>query len=72
MGKKPNLNKLNYLFDKESFELTDTKYEKLTGVPMPKRKSYLKNDSAFAKKCKELGFVIVEVQEKKVFVTRRR
>ena len=54
MGKKPNLNKLNYLFDKESFELTDAKYEKLTGVPMPKRKSYFKNDSAFAKKCKDL------------------
>lgn len=70
MGKKPNLNKLNYLFDKESFELTDAKYEKLTGVPMPKDKYYLLNKSALAKKCRELGYNLI-LQEKLITVVKK-
>lgn len=70
MGKKPNLNKLNYLFDRESFELTDAKYEKLTGAPMPKDKYYLLNKSALAKKCRELGYKLI-LQEKLITVVKK-
>lgn len=67
MGKHPKLENLDVLFSKgESFSLTDAQYEKKTGIPLPKGKSYLIKDSALAKKCKELGFTL-SVQEKIVF-----
>ena len=70
--KRPKLELLDKYFNKDSFELTDSRYEKLTGCPLPKDKSYLKNKSALSKKCKELGFVIVEVQEKKVLIKKKQ
>ena len=70
MRNRPKLELLDKYFNQECFELTDSKYEKLTGCPLPKDKSYLKNKSALANKCKKLGFVIVEVQEKKVFIKK--
>lgn len=72
MRNRPKLESLDKYFNKDCFELTDSKYEKLTGCPLPKDKSYLKNKSALSKKCKELGFVIVEVQEKKVFIKKEK
>ena len=72
MHNRPKLESLDKYFNKDCFELTDSKYEKRTGCPLPKDKSYLKNKSALSKKCKELGFVIIEVQEKKVFIKKEK
>ena len=72
MRNRPKLESLDKYFNKDCFELTDSKYEKLTGCSLPKNISYLKNKSALARKCEELGFVIVEVQEKKVFIRKEK
>lgn len=67
MGKKPKLEKLDYLFNRgEDFELTGTQYKKLTGVDLPKSKSYLCNDSALARWADKKGFVIKDVQERPI------
>ena len=65
MGKHPNLDALDYLFEKgEDFQLSAKLYEEQTGAPLPKGKSYLKNTSAFAQRAKEKGYTIVGVEEK--------
>ena len=67
MGKNPNFTALDDLFDRETdFQLTGALYEELTGASLPKGKSYLKNDSALAKRAKEKGFLIVKVEENPV------
>lgn len=67
MGKKPQLDALDYLFESgNDFQLTGKLYEEKAGAPLPKGKSYLKSGSALARKAKEKGFVIVEVEEKPV------
>lgn len=71
MGRKPELKNLDHFFDKErEFSLTDAQYEKAVGIPLPKDKHYLINQSALAKKCAERGFAI-EVIEKKVIIRKR-
>lgn len=65
MGKHPNLDALDYLFEKgEDFQLSAKLYEEQTGAPLPKRKSYLKNSSALAVRAADKGYIIVEVEEK--------
>lgn len=65
MGKHPNLDALDYLFEKgEDFQLSAKLYEEQTGVPLPKGKSYLKNSSALAVRAADKGYIIVEVEEK--------
>lgn len=49
----------------EVFSLTDTQYEKRTGIPLPKGKYYLLNRSALAKLCRKYGYAL-KLQEKKV------
>ena len=67
MGRHPNFDKLELLFEKnKSFSLTDLQYEKKAGIPLPKDKSYLVNRSALAKKCRKYGYTL-KVQEKTVF-----
>lgn len=67
MGKHPNLNELDYLFKKGSdFRITAREYEEKTGAPLPKGKSYIKNNSALARKVAEHGCVIAEIQEKAI------
>ena len=67
MGKHPNLNELDYLFEKDSdFTLTAQEYEEKTGTPLPKEKSYIKNGSALARKVAKHGYAIVEIQEKAI------
>ncbi|MBE6967947.1 MAG: hypothetical protein E7444_05880 [Ruminococcaceae bacterium] len=67
MGKHPNLNELEYLFEKGvDFHLTAREYEKKTGIPLPKDKNYIKNGSALARRVAEHGFEIIEIQEKPV------
>ena len=64
MSKRPHLEELDYLFDKETdFQLTSKEYESKTGVPLPKSKNYLCNDSALARWAKERGYVITDIQE---------
>lgn len=67
MGKHPNLEELEYLFEKGvDFHITAREYEEKTGAPLPKGKSYIKSVSALARKVAEYGYVITEVQDKPV------
>lgn len=67
MGKHPNLDELEYLFENRAdVRLTDKLYEEKTGVSLPKEKSYLKNKSAFSQWLKAKGYEIVDIQEKPI------
>ena len=67
MGKHPNLDELDYLFEKGvSFQLSGKLYEEKTGIQLPKGKHYIINNSALARKAKEKGFIIEDVQEKPI------
>lgn len=67
MGKHPDLDKLDYLFERGTdFRITDRLYEDKTGQSLPKDKNYLKNHSALARKAKEKGYIITELQEKPI------
>ena len=67
MGKHPNLEKLEYLFEKGiDFQITAREYEEKTGVPLPKAKNYIMNSSALAQKVALHGYVITDVQEKPI------
>ena len=67
MGKHPNLDELEYLFEKGvDFQITAREYEEKTGVPLPKGKNYIKSSSALARKVAEHGYVIIEVQDKPI------
>ena len=69
MGKHPDLDNLNELFEKgENFQLSDKVYEEKTGVALPKGNSYIKHRSALAKKAKEFGFKIADICEEPVIV----
>lgn len=64
MSKHPKLEELDYLFDEGvGFQLTSKEYEIKTGVPLPQGKKYLRCDSALAKRAKERGYIIADVQE---------
>ena len=70
MSKKPNLNGLEAYFTKgKNFSLTDAEYEKITGAMLPKNISYLRNNSALAKKARLEGYK-VEVIEKTVILKK--
>lgn len=65
MGKRPNLDALDKLFEKGvDFRLPAKLYEECTGAPLPKEKNYLINTSAFAQRAKERGYFIANVEEK--------
>lgn len=65
MGKRPNLDALDDLFEEGvDFRLPAKLYEERTGASLPKGKSYLINTSAFAQKAREKGYFIVDVEEK--------
>jgi hypothetical protein len=69
MGKNPDLDKLDDLFEKgKDFQLTGTLYEERTGVALPKSKNYIIKDSALARKAAEHGYRIADVCEKAVVV----
>lgn len=69
MGKNPDLEKLNYLFEcGNDFQLTDKLYEEQTGVPLPKSKTYIMSSSALARKATEHGYKIVDVTEEPVII----
>lgn len=69
MGKNPDLDKLDDLFETGAdFQLTGKLYEERTGVALPKGKNYIKNNSALSRKAAEHGFKIVDVQEEAVIV----
>lgn len=64
MGKHPNLEPLDYLFEqKAEIRLSGKDYEEKTGAPLPKGSNYLKYRSALAARAEERGFVIVGVEE---------
>lgn len=77
MGKRPNLDALNDLFKKgQDFQLSDRRYEEITGASLPKGKYYLLSNSALAKKAKDKGYEITAIEEKPViertiYFTRR-
>ena len=51
MGKKPQLDNLDFLFESGiDFEISEKLYEEKAGVALPKDTNYLKNRSALAKK----------------------
>ncbi len=55
---------LDHLFDKGlSFQLTDSEYEKETGVSLPKEKNYLMKNSALAKLAEKRGYYIEGISE---------
>lgn len=67
MGKHPDLDKLDNLFEQgKDFQLTGKTYEERTGAALPKGKSYIKYDSALSRRAAEHGFVIVDVQEQPI------
>lgn len=67
MGKHPNLDFLDDLFEKGAdFQLTGRLYEEKTGAPLPKEKSYLLRRSALARRAKERGYLIEDVREKPI------
>lgn len=67
MGKRPNLNALDELFEKGiDFHLTDREYAAITGASLPEGTQYLKRDSALAKKAAKMGYIVAEVQEKPI------
>ena len=68
MSKKPKLENLENLFNSGlCFELTDTQYEKKTGVPLPKQPYYLVKKSALAKKAKENGYQLKLIEKRVIF-----
>lgn len=70
MGTHPKLENLNTLLEKgEDFTLTDAQYEKKTGIPLPKDKYYLKNNSALARYVSNYGYSM-DVVEKKVILKK--
>lgn len=67
MSKRPKLDELDYLFEAgEDFQITSTEYESRTGVPLPKGKNYLQNNSALARLAKERGYIIIDIVEESV------
>ena len=67
MMKKPTFDKFDEIFEHiTSLQLTDREYADKTGASLPKRKSYLVNESAFSRWLNEKGFKIVDVQEEAV------
>ncbi len=69
MGKNPDLDKLDDLFEQgKDFQLTGKLYEERTGVSLPKTKNYIINDSALARKAAEHGYKIVDVREEPIIV----
>ena len=67
MGKRPNIDQLDYLFEKGTdFHLSGVLYEEKTGVPLPKDKGYIKGRSALASKAEKYGYLIVDVEEKPI------
>lgn len=67
LGKRPNLNALDELFEKGiDFHLTDGEYAAITGASLPEGTRYLKRDSALAKKAAKMGYIVAEVQEKPI------
>ena len=69
MGKNPDLGKLDDLFARGTdFQLTGKLYEERTGVALPKVNSYIKNNSALARKAAEHGYQIVDVREEPIIV----
>ena len=67
MGKRPEVDKLDYLFEQKiDFELTGSLYEEITGVALPKKNSYIKNQSALANKADKFGYEITDVQDKAI------
>jgi len=67
MGKRPDLDALNYLFENgNDFQITGKLYEEKAGAPLPKDKNYIIKKSALAKKAREKGFEIIKVEEKPV------
>lgn len=69
MSKKPSFAEFDELFRMKKFELTDSEYEKKTGVRLPKDKYYLLNNSAIAKKCREHGYKLTLI-EKRIICTK--
>lgn len=64
MGKKPQLDNLDFLFESgKDFEITGKLYEEKAGTALPQDINYLKRRSALAKKAKEKGFIIDKVDE---------
>lgn len=62
----PDLKKIEKILQKgKSFTLTDSQYERKSGAPLPKNKSYLLNRSAIARLGKQYGYSLT-VQEKTV------
>lgn len=67
MMKKPTFDKLDEIFEHiTSLRLADREYADKTGASLPKRKSYLVNESAFSRWLNRKGFKIVDVQEEAV------
>lgn len=59
---------LDKFIKKQKFSITNAEYEKLIGRPLPKGKSYIKNDSAIAKWARKKGFTITNIEEAPVIV----
>ncbi len=62
----PNLEKIIELLESgEQFSLTESQYQKNTGLNIPKNNTYLVKNSAVARKAKEYGYKLV-VQERTI------
>ena len=65
MGKKPDFTEISKMLNKgQDIELTDAKYETLTGTPLPKDKYYLKNNSKISSLAKEKNYSITVIEKK--------
>ena len=67
MSSRLNFEKLAALLKNKAYiELNENQYKELIGEELPKRKSYIKNQSPFAKWLASNGYIIAEIQEKAV------
>ena len=65
MMKKPTFDKLDEIFEHiTSLRLTDREYADKTGASLPKRKSYLVNESAFSRWLNEKDLKLLMFKKK--------
>ncbi len=72
MAKHPNLKEIEEMLDRgNDFELTETKYEKKTGAPLPKKPYYIVKGSALARLAATKGYELSVVEKTVIFKKKR-
>ena len=68
---RPKLKEIEKMLQKGGrIELSDSQYEKMTGIPLPKNKRYIIKGSALARLCEKYEYYL-EKKKKKVFIKKK-